>query len=345
MKKKYLIIFKKILVLFLIVMQTGCNAWLNVYPKNQQSVDEFWQTGEEVQEMLMGTYVQLRACMQQFIRWGEIRGDGLDVVSTTSVEAKVKDMTQLQTDNSVCNWINIYNAINRANAVIMYGPDALETDITFSLAVCNSYIAEAIFIRSLCYFYLLRTFGDVPLITEPYMDDEQGFYTPVTDRHVVAQSIIKDLNEWVERCKPGYETEWENKGRATKWACYALLAEIYLWEGEFEKAVGACDKIIASGQFSLLPTEDWFGLYYPGNSQESIFELQWDYKQEQTSSFYSWFFNGTSNSTYIVSQTTRNLFEDASSTAVDIRGVGSTYLLETGYESKIWKYGGTDFLQ
>ena len=57
----------------------------------------------------------------------------------------------------------------------------------------------------------------------------------------------------------------------------ALLADVYLWNEQYDKCIQYCDEIINSGLYALENNETWFTIYYPGNSaSESIFELQFD---------------------------------------------------------------------
>lgn len=341
LKRRFNIMTRYFLAVLLVLPLGSCNSWLDVYPEEQQSMDNFWTTKEEVEQVLMGAYTKLRGCCLQMVKWGELRGDMLKVAnSTTSAEAKVADMTQLTINNSLCSWEDIYNAISRANSVIEYSASAMEKDITFSQGLSDSYVAEAVFIRSLCYFYLLRTFGEVPLILKPYVDDSQSFYVPKSDKNTIANQLIADLKTWAEKCKPGYEVAWQNKGRATKWACYTLLADICLWQGDYQGAINACNQVITKGPASLVSNEAWYTLYYPGNSVESIFEMQWDDDLSQTNSFYSLFFNGTNTSTFVVSDAARELFEEGV-TEIDIRGIGGTYIKDGDYSGKVWKFGGT----
>ncbi len=66
-------------------------------------------------------------------------------------------------------------------------------------------------------------------------------------------------------------------GRANKYSITALLADVYLWQEQYQKCIDACDYIINSGLYRLEPTETWFNVYYPGNSvTESIIEIQYD---------------------------------------------------------------------
>ena len=122
------------------------------------------------------------------------------------------------------------------------------------------------------------------------------------------------------------------------WALYALAADIYLWLGEYDEAIGMCENIEKSGLYTLLSTDDWYGLYYPGNSSESIIELQWDGMQLQNNSLFAWFYNESANANnYAVSDAAVakfNEFPDES----DQRGDGGSYIESSG---KIWKYAGT----
>lgn len=333
-------IIKKGCAAILLLAMSGCNAWMDIYPENQQSSDQYWQSKEEVYAVLMGAYTNLRNSYKTYIQWGELRGDGIDLISTSGDAYKIKNL-DINISNSICKWNNIYTTIARANAVIKYSPSVIDKDITFTEGMSNSYIAEAVFIRSLCYFYLVRTFDRVPLVLEPYVDDSQGFDVQVSSREVILDQIISDLNEYAGKCKPGYEVEWQTKGRATSWAFYALLADVYLWQGNYEQAIRTCNKVIDSKRYALVSTEEWFTLYYPGNSIESIFELQWSDDFSQTNDLYKLFYNEKNNATYKVSGATRALFEDESIREIDVRGKSGSYLIDATYDSKIWKYAGT----
>ena len=69
-------------------------------------------------------------------------------------------------------WGTFYQAIGMANAVLKYAPGVMEKDESYHESQMNSHCTEAYFIRGLMYLYLVRNYGEVPLITEPYVDDE-----------------------------------------------------------------------------------------------------------------------------------------------------------------------------
>ena len=83
-------------------------------------------------------------------------------------------------------WNVAYQDINTLNGVLLYGPDAALAD-----SVKRQYLGQAKFLRAFWYFYLVQTFGDVPLHTEfitvPSAADSRQ---PVAD---VYNQIIQDL--------------------------------------------------------------------------------------------------------------------------------------------------------
>lgn len=333
--------------LLMLYIPAGCNSWLDLLPTNDQTTDRYWESKEEVEAVLASAYKQLRDedCQDRYVLWGELRGDGIALTSATSAAAKIKNLDILTT-NTVCKWDAFYTAIGYANSVLKYGPDVLEKDPTFSQELMNSYAAEAIFVRSLCYFYLVRTFHNVPLVLEPYVDDSQEYAMPSSLEEDVLKRIVSDLENNLGKCKTGYESDqtnpWQNKGRATRWAYHALLADLYLWQGNYDKCIYHCDQLEASQKFRLMEKEDWFRNFYPGNTDESIFELQWSKSVDNsTSKFYTWYVNGKDASplsTYTISDQSVALFTET--LEKDWRGNHGSYADAT---KKVWKFGGTDF--
>lgn len=329
------------IIAFLLLMATGCNKWLDVQPENDRTTNTFWVAKEEVEQVLMSCYTGLRDCELSFVLWGELRGDGIDLgTGYNADDEKIKKLDILPT-NPVSNWNNIYIVIGRANSVIKYGPVVLEKDKTFSKELLNAYIAEATVLRSLCYFYLIRTFGDVPLVIEPYVDDSAPFNNPKSTEREVLDRIIKDLETVIPMSKPGFETtpsdNWQDKGRAGRWAAYALLADIYLWDGQYEKCKQACDKVIASGKYKLLKQEDWYSLFADGNTEESLFELQWRGSSQANTSLFNWYYGTSDKSRFVISEATIELYKRYAT--LDLRGFGAT--IATKEDNRIWKFAGT----
>ena len=361
---------KKIKIYLVIALVSGsfvsCNNWLTLHPDNAQTTDQYWQSKQDVDQVIAAGYIKLRDCVkdQSLFIWGEIRGDGIDIINPTlndDIKAvqKIRNV-DITPDNKYVSWANMYKVIGMANSVLKYAPPVRDLDPSFSLGELNGYFCEAYFLRSLAYFYLVRTFRDVPLILEPYVEDNQELKMAKSDENVVLTQIIADLKKALEMPPKDYypETDITNpantKGRATVWSINALLADIYLWRGDeaqndYQNCINACEQVrrLENSQSAdqywavkLLSGDNWFANFFPGNSSESIFEVQFSYtKGQQTNSFMTWFGNDPTKQLYGVSFPAQMLF-NVSTLLGDIRGYGASYFAN----DKIWKYLGFNYV-
>lgn len=330
-----------ILLLLTALSQTSCEDYLTVLPENNQSSFEYWETKEEVEAVLASGYVNLRSSVETFLLWGESRGNGFSFWSTSGSDlqkaaVKLRDFDILP-KNALADWSKPYLVIAMANAVIKYAPEVVAKDPSFDINMCRSFMAEAFLQRSLAYFYIVRTFRDAPFVTEPYVDDSAPYNIGKTDGTVILKSCIADLLEYSANAKEFFpEVDNDNpintKGRATRWAIHALLADMYLWLGDYENCIKHCNSVINSGRVGLIT--DGFRNYYPGNSNEGIFEIQYSNPKSQTNSFLTWF-KATTDGYYVISDYMTNQFEQDDK---ETRGLNYSYN-EAGY---IWKYLGVD---
>ncbi|MEI9806803.1 MAG: RagB/SusD family nutrient uptake outer membrane protein [Bacteroidota bacterium] len=115
------------------------------------------------------------------------------------------------------SWNGLYEGVRKANTTLE-GVPRCQMDETKK----KSIIAEAKFMRALFYFWLVRTYGPVPLRTSALVEDAKLHPSPIKD---VYQVIIDDLESAIPDLanKGVYE-----RGRATKDAGQALLANVYL---------------------------------------------------------------------------------------------------------------------
>jgi starch-binding outer membrane protein, SusD/RagB family len=315
---------------------TSCQDYITVVPENNQSTSQYWKTKEDVEAVLGAGYVKLRDAQEYLMLWGESRGNGIYFTSTTYKPAaaaqKLRQFDILAT-NDLAKWDKLYAIINMANSVIKYGPKV--QDASFNENVMHSYLSEAYFQRALAYFYLVRIWRDVPFVTQPYVDDSTPYSIAKSSGDEILKSCLIDLNNALESAKVKFpENSLDNprntKGRATKWAIYSLIADMNLWLGNYDACIPACEAVINSGQVGLIGGTNWFSNFYPGNSNESIFEVQYNYTLNQTNSFITWF---STNIYYFISPYQQMLYE---AEPLDIRGLNSSYIST----SKIWKYVG-----
>lgn len=347
-----------IVILFAGLLFGSCDKWLNLEPDSERLSMDYWQKKEDVHNTMMSAYVRLRECQSKMLQWGELRADILEIRSTTSTEEIEKIKKQnITSENSVVKWEQFYKVINSANSVIKYAPVVLAKDPLFSEADMDAYIAEAKVVRCLTYFYLIRAFREVPLITEPFLTDAQGILLPKTSEEEIIDRLILDLKWALKRVPVTYNSNsgglfvnWQNKCRMTRWAAQTLLADIYLWSERYAECADACKLIVDSKRYRLLgeqleedeedddltDNENWFLNFYPGLTEESIFELYYDHANDQTNNLLGLF---QKDGTYFLAQTLVDEFEYDAAVS-DLRGLNKTYYKQDSWLS-VWKYIGT----
>lgn len=276
-KKFRIIIVSLSLLLFL----PSCKDWLNIEPENDLIEDEFWTKTEDVEGVLAAMYDACRESTLESLIWGELRGDMMEIRETSTALEDYRRIAQsdITTTNAKINWKNYYKTINLANTLMYFSTQVLEKDKTFTERIKQSIDAEAIFLRSLSYFYLVRLWKDVPLVLNPSVSDTVDLFLPKCTEDEILNQLIEDLKMAKDIA---YTTEYINdppfyKGRANKYSIMALMADIYLWQEKYQECINYCDSIINSNLFDLESYNTWFELYYPGNSmKESIFEIQYN---------------------------------------------------------------------
>lgn len=331
---------KYFLVAILSFMQLSCNSWLDLTPPNGLTRNEFWKSKEDVEAVLMAAYGSLATMDRNLFLYGELRADMLKGDNNQSLDEKNIMENTIYPDNKFCDWGSFYSVINNCNEVIKNAPLVQEIDNTFKDYKLKSIIAEAYFLRSLSYFYLVRIFGDVPLITEPADTDEAKFYLAKTSAEDVLDQIVSDLTSNRDFAPSGeFLTIAENKGRASKAAYDALLADIELWRFNYEEVLVHIQKIEITERFDLMPSTRWFELFYPGNTLESIFEIQFNQSLGQSNSTAG--LTQRYNYQYDPSQKAYQLFGSEFSKEI-VRGEGATITKFGEGDYGIWKYIGQD---
>jgi hypothetical protein len=268
--------------------------------------DKFWKTKEEVHSAVMGCYASMMEdrVMERYFLWGEMRADMVEPTTRAQADIIAIYNGEIGSGNAFTTWDYFYRTINQCNTVLELAPLAREKDPSFSETLLRQYSAEATCIRSLAYFYLLRTFRDVPYITKASIYDNQKFSVPKNAQEDILDSLIVSLKRVEPDIPFNYNSVAANKGRFNAWGLKALLADIYLWKNDYAASIELCTQIMNSGQYSLVPvgreevlvegalvdkvyyanesdvSRMFQSMYINGNSVESILELQFGTDKE-----------------------------------------------------------------
>ncbi len=344
----------------------GCKKWLDLKPQDGIVKEEFWKTKEQVKASVTGIYSSMMeyssgsysqssyvpSLAELLFVWGESRADNISTATASSQDDIALVNVNIQSTNVNANWRPFYRTINFCNTVIEKAPEVLANDNTFTQTQLDNYLSEALTIRALMYFYLARTFGDVPLKLDATLSDEN--ITPIakSTQAKILDQIVIDLKLAESKAVTTYGDAASDKGRVTVYTINAILADVYLWMEKYSESVAECNKIINSGKFGLIRganvtppvyeyNDSWFNtLYFNGNSNEGIFELQ--YSVQRLNPYYTLFSSSVPTRRWTaVSDLMDRVFtvDFTNDLNYDMRGDGASVRAAT---STVWKYVGAN---
>ncbi len=171
-------------------------------------------------------------------------------------------------------YVNCYNTIYLSNEAVALIASLADT---VPLAIRKTYLAEALFLRSVMYYRLAQAFGGVPFVDKVLGQNDKT--PPRSTRDEIWSNIERDLLLAIPFLPSRIELNTSgNQGRATQNAARAVLAKVYLYEKKWSDALTQTTAIITSGDNDLsTPYKDMFSEaneYGP----ESVFEVYCDDK-------------------------------------------------------------------
>ncbi|MBC8053912.1 MAG: RagB/SusD family nutrient uptake outer membrane protein [Sphingobacteriaceae bacterium] len=339
------------LAFILLLSATSCNKWLELKPQDGIIREDFWKTKEQLRSAVFGAYSSLLAVpekrpglMQNMLVWGELRADMMGIGSSFTNNDMDYKNNEILPNSVYSNWATLYNTINVCNTVIEFGPTVRDNDKTISEAEVNEYLAEAYGLRAYMYFYLLRLWGEVPLQLKASSSDSKIEQLAKSSKEVIYNQIVSDLDFAARNIAENYGSNDQNKGRLTVYGIYALQADVYLWGENYTECIAACKRIEDSGKFGLIEGTDpelWFReLYITGNSNESIFEIQFDRDSQNP-----WFsLLAAIPNRYAATFYMDDFFgitDPTTPTIRDIRSNGASY--NQALSGMLWKHVGTNY--
>ncbi|HEX9509737.1 MAG TPA: RagB/SusD family nutrient uptake outer membrane protein [Puia sp.] len=265
----------------LLIAATGCKKYLDRTPLTA-TLEDLHQGSLEAQSF--GLYSTLRTyagfSVLPWLDFNSIRDDDAQKGSSTTDGAEVN--TEFETFQYTKNdwatdtyWNDHYYMINQANQELHIADSLKATD---EASLRN--IGEAHFFRAYSYFDLVKAYGDIPLL-DFFSNDAKANIKPKSPAAAIYQLIDSDLTVATKYLPVNWvDVNNNNKypGRLTSGAANTLWAQTYLFRSNWPMVVSLCNKVIASGQYSLLPNfpDVWKdGVGGAGkNSLESIFEMQ-----------------------------------------------------------------------
>jgi hypothetical protein len=290
--KKYNI--RNFILSILLILGAGCQDFLKEESISNITADSYIKTEAGYEDLVKSCYPLLRDIILNHAL--ALPGTDIFQASVWSVKAigdgPALDQYDIRLNSSSGEvsafWDILYREIGRTNAAISRADAITYVDPAKKAAR----VSEAKFLRALSYFYLVQTWGDVPMpLTETVAAEKAVVRVPSAQ---VYTQILKDLTE-AEAALPVAATDY---GRVTKGAAQFLLARVYLTRGwnyknslggsatDFKSALDYADKVITAyplvAQYSTLfpkrdtnPLKQYTGAQNDKNT-EVVFPIQYN---------------------------------------------------------------------
>ncbi|MEO6820887.1 MAG: RagB/SusD family nutrient uptake outer membrane protein [Ginsengibacter sp.] len=259
---------------------SGCKKdFFNRPPENQPTAGTYYKTVAQVASSTNILYAAPWFGLngKAFLALGDLQGGNARCyVGTDPAFGAFANFSAGNTTGGVQSaWNSLFTVVAQSNALLSNLPTAA-ADVP--AVTVNNALGEAHLMRAAAYFYLVRIFGNVPIITNP--TDLVATFDSVRTNPVkdVYTFIVNDLKFAEENCTPGVA----GTGHASSGSASGLLAKVYLYMQDYANAQIAAEKVINSGEFGLVGTSgnpisftNMFELA-GNNCKESMIALQWN---------------------------------------------------------------------
>ena len=265
-------VFKSIFCMIaLALVMSSCESFLEENPLDEKTTGQFWKTESDartgVNALYFGGVPYLHnidvdgGWTPKATMWGGVMS-GLfvdkrkDRTFTNASEGANFNIESFDATSQKM-WTEFYIGISRANFVIANIPTM--TDVLSEAQIAN-FVAQGKFFRAYAYYYLVKEYGDVPYIDQPYTSLE-GIYKERTPALQVYQNIEADLLDIIGGSALPNVAFYANGGYVTKPMAQTLLAQVYLqWAGApvnggneyYTKAANMAVNVINGGQHALI---------------------------------------------------------------------------------------------
>lgn len=251
-------IIKYVCIAIALISMSACSDFLDLKPEtNVGTTGNFYKNQKDIEYALTAAYADLqdKAFYKDYmVLMTDVRSDDLGSFANSGGNAgreySIKIFTA-QSDNQIFRdvWAKHYETIYRCNNVINY------IDLVKDGKLKAQYEAEARFLRALCYFNIVRFWGDAPLILSPISPSEaaQSKRNSTTE---VYSAIETDLKFASDPSNLSKSFSGANLGRATSLAAKGMLSKVYIQQKKWNEAKIVLTELIITdnaGTHSLLP--------------------------------------------------------------------------------------------
>ncbi|MEG0850452.1 RagB/SusD family nutrient uptake outer membrane protein [Flavobacterium sp. 2] len=245
MKKKFLLYS----ILFAgFSLFTSCQDELELTSDSVITSDSFWKTEDDAKAGVNGMYVNFRIQTQQnyYLLGGARSAEITGGVQSPLTLANYYN-NNLTPQNIDVDWAGLYTTIHQANLILKYVPQ-----IPFSPSTVKEqkrYIAQAYTMRALCYFIMARSWGGVPIVTEPTENTNQSQY--IIPRNTIEETFAFIKSD-IDKAIANFPDTANNTTQLALPSVQALKADVYLWTAK-QLSGGTADLNTALASVNAIP--------------------------------------------------------------------------------------------
>jgi len=237
-------------MVLLLISLFSCNEWVQVDPPvTQLAGSNVYTSDATATSATVGLYGRMMERTNTLFNGAltlcsGFSSDEFTIQTTNTTYQEYYNNNLVPTNASIdALWTTAYNYIYHANAVL----EGLATSTEISPKVHSQLEGEAKLVRAMANFYLLNMFGDVPLVTTTsYSENAQVSRNASAD---VYARIVQDLKDAQALLGDAYVSA--NRARPNKATATALLARVYLYQGDWINAELMSKQIIGNSLYKL----------------------------------------------------------------------------------------------
>lgn len=302
--------------LFLLMLGAfSCTKELDeVVPQDTISKDQALKDPNAARTLYHGVYGLFRSYNNTFYQLGEMRSDiWVDGLFTESVDGGLQNLYRhnISTLNvPFANWGGFYNLIYNLNSVIKILPSTPLPE-----AEKNRYAAEVYGLRAYVYYTMLRTWGDVPLNTEPVetITNTAETYKRRTSSDTVMTQIKADIEKSLQLFGSTNTLSTNKRVYWSRVATLVLKGDVFIWSGthmgggnaDLTTAKNALQEVRNLQSASLDLQSNYADIFDPTkkvNNKEIIFAVNYEIQQSQNTQFSNFTVNSIQAATLSFSQ-------------------------------------------
>lgn len=262
------------LLLLLSVIFTSCKKLVEIpsNPPNALSSSQVFADSTNIMSAVAGiySYNTVGASIGFAFQDGNVvQSTGLSsdefstsITSNASLPQFYNNNIQSRNDIIGATWRDIYNSIYQVNACIT----GINSTNSTSAGLKKQLIGELEVVRAFYNFNLVNLYGGIPIVTS--IDYNINATLPKASAEAVYAQIIEDLTDAETKLSADYPSSGHI--RPNLYVANALLAKVYLYQGQWQKANDMASSVINSGQYILEPELN--NVFLDG-SQEAIWQI------------------------------------------------------------------------